>query len=147
MTASSEITDAELEQHISEVRNADGDVIGYQVDAQTRATLFRLAREMARAQGDAHAGLGVDRGVQPQGAVECAAAIVSFIVLAVFPVGRVAKLAVRLAKMVNKYGASKVAQIFTRAYKGSDRTAIKELTELAAALAGIDQLKACGLRV
>lgn len=86
-------------------------------------------------------------GAAPQSVTLCAAAIAWFVAQTVFPAAKFAKLAWRLGKLVQKYGARTVARIWRGARNITDRTAQQEIIDLAKALSGVGGLSACGIPV
>ena len=74
---------------------------------------------------------------------KCAGEILLFVGGTVFPTVRVAALAARLVRLVNKYGATKVARILAGARNISTRRAEREILELGAALVGLGFLQTC----
>ncbi len=129
---------------VIEVVDASGQVVGYTVDAATRAALDAVSRQIALS-GDRSVALGgaAELDASVWDVAKCVAAISAFIAFTVFPTARAAKLAVRLAQLVNKYGVKKMAQILTRTYKGSDVNAQAIWKEIALAATGIGTLSVC----
>lgn len=115
----------------------DGAVSGYTLNPETSEALRSLKSKLP---ADSPAGGVSTQSVDP-GA--CALGIGSFIVLTVFPSARVASVAVRLGKLVGKYGVTKVARILTGSYKVSKRTWKDDFAGLVGAMTGISSLAPC----
>lgn len=134
---------APAEAQVSEVLGADGAVIGYAVDAETRALLDAVAREASVFADSATVSGG--EGAQTQSVfkvAKCVAGVAAFIALTVFPTARVARLAVRVGQLVHKHGIKTVAQILTRTYKGK-LDGQKIFLEIAKEATGVAGLSVC----
>ena len=139
----SAVSTADDGTRIFEVLDAEGNVVGYTVDAGKR-------QELEAAAGDFQAQAQELDGEQVQAAsvtnvALCVAAVGWFIAQTVFPTVRIANLAIRLGGLVSKYGVSTVARILAGARGIAGRTAEQEIKEFALAASGIGGLAACGI--
>lgn len=129
---------------IYELLDQEGKVVGYTLDDD-------VLRELRASVSDLDEGARIgakEAGLQSTGVTEvaaCVAAIAWFAAQTVFPTVRVASLAIRLGKLVSKYGARTVARIFMGARGIAGRTAQQEIKDFALAASGIGGLMACGI--
>lgn len=131
-----------LETEPEPVRDTSGAIVGYRVSPEVTEALARLQVELQQpAPPTSSKGEASSTQVEPIQVVQCTAAVAAFIGLTVFPTARAAKVAVRLAGYVQKYGAKKVVAIMTRTYKGANKD--KLFIEFAKELAGVGALEVC----
>lgn len=127
---------------VYEVLREDGRVAGYTLAAadlrRAQAAAGEVHLEVERAKG-----VATTDGITSVAA--CGAGILWFVAQTVFPSVKLAALAVRLGRLVAKYGARTVARIFLGARGIAGRTAEREIIDLAKALSGVAALAACGL--
>lgn len=96
------------EEGILQLRDSQGNVLGYSVTPDVQVQLDALRVALAKSS---------DGEARAEGVVGCIAGITVFIATTVFPTARAVRLAVKLGQLVAKYGAKKMAQILTRTIK------------------------------
>lgn len=142
--AGSVVGTAEDGSKIFEVLDEQGQRIGYTLEATKLEELHTAAADLDREASTAQ------KEIQPRASgattvAACVAAIGWFAAKTIFPSIRVASLAVRLGKLIGKYGARTVARIFMGARGIAGRTAEQEIKDFALAASGIGGLMACGI--
>lgn len=129
---------------IYELVDQKGTVVGYTLEDDKLRELNASVSDL-----DEGARIGQQEAqLQASGATSvaaCVAAIAWFAAQTAFPTVRAANIAIRLSKLVSKYGARTVARIFMGARGIAGRTAEQEIKEFALAASGIGGLMACGL--
>lgn len=145
----SAVATADDGSNIYEVLDAQGNRVGFTLEAAKLESLNASAAEIdAETQAASPESQAASPEAQPAGATNvaaCVAAIAWFAAQTVFPTVRIANLAIRLGKLVSKYGARTVARIFMGARGIAGRTAEQEIKEFALAASGIGGLMACGI--